>query len=516
MLISRSAVRAFTERDFNSYLWMKRLSRRDLLQELAGFSVKPEFKTEPWLHQLVCFYIGLCEPEFLFLLDMGLGKSKIGLDLIRHRQRERSLRRALVAVPRLINIDSWSDDIERHSTLEPNCIMVEDIEEKWRRLSEPRGDLSVIDYHGLSLAVCTKKRGRLIKDEKKIERLKRLYNFILLDESHKLQNANNLWFSIARDLTEHADFRYATTGTLFGRNVEGLWSQFFLVDGGETFGENLSLLRASFFKAKPHAWKGQEFIFDKSKTRQLHRMINHRSIRYEDTEVQELPKMMRIPLRLEMGEEQREHYMRAVEGIINAKGGDPEKIEAPWIKLRQISSGYLRWRDELGSHIIHFKHNPKLLALERLIDEMGDSKIIVPYVYTPTGEMIVKRLKDLGIDCEWLWGGTKDKIACRRRFMEDPGCKAFIMNAEAGGTGNDGLQKVARYMYFFESPTPPITRKQTEKRMHRPGQEWRSYCYDPILKRSGDQTILDNLAEGRDLFEGIMRGRFKREDFLAG
>ena len=51
---------------------------------------------------------------------------------------------ALVMVPRLVNIDSWLDDLARHSDLEPNPVMVENIEEKRYRLLHPVGDITVV------------------------------------------------------------------------------------------------------------------------------------------------------------------------------------------------------------------------------------------------------------------------------------------------------------------------------------------------------------------------------------
>ena len=514
MLIARQAIAEFLDRDFNSYLWMKRLKRAEILAELKQFKVKPEFVTEPWLHQLVCFYIGLCEPRFLFLLDMGLGKSKILLDLIWHALRDGSLDKALVLVPRLVNIDSWMDDVVRHSALEPWHVMVEDIEEKWYRLAYPHGDLTIIDYQGLSLAVCDKKKGKLVRNEKKMAHLQRTYNFINLDESHKLKNHNNLWFSLARQLTKHADRVYATTGTLFGKEVEDLWSQFFLVDRGETFGENLGLFRASFFVPKAHSF-GDEYVFQSHMSGKLNRMIQNRSLRYDDDEVDELPKLTFVPVNLDMTPEQREHYLRAVQGLVDAKGGDASAIDAPWLRMRQICSGYLKWRDATGDHLIRFKGNPKLAALERYLDEMGDSKMVVCYDYTDTGRMIHERLIELKIKHEWFYGGTKDKPGSRQRFLTDPSCMVFLMNSEAGGTGNDGLQKVARYMYFFESPTPPITRKQTEKRIHRPGQQRRSFIYDPVLRGSVERGILNSLQEGRDLYDSIVKGRFSKATLLG-
>jgi SNF2 family DNA or RNA helicase len=215
-----------------------------------------------------------------------------------------------------------------------------------------------------------------------------------------------------------------------------------------------------------------------------------------------------------MTEEQREHYMRAVEGLVNA-GGQLNELDANWLRMRQIISGYLKWSDEHGDHTLHFKQNPKLDGLEQLIDEMGDSKIVVCYDYTETGKIITERVKSMGLDYEWYYGGTKDKSGSRRRFMEDPKCKVFVMNSEAGGTGNDGLQKVARYMAFYETPTPPITRKQTIKRIHRPGQTQRSFVYDLVMRKSLDKGILEAIAENINVYEKVVNGQAKKNLLLG-
>ena len=524
MLISRRALNEYLDRELRSFLWMKKLRRDELLEELSRFKVQPKFKTTPWLHQLVCFYIGMCEPRFLFLLDMGLGKSKILSDLITQTQREGDLRRALILVPNVVNMASWKDDLAVHSELEPWLCNVSNIEEKWDRLVDPDGDVTVIDYQGLQWALCekvpvkpkkktnkaTKVKYQLVPNPKRIRQVQRLYNFVGIDESHKLRNADNLWSDLVGQISASADRVYATTGTVFGKNPEEMWSQFKLVDGGETFGENLSLFHEAFFYASPHDFKGTVWEFDERRLGEVTRMMQHKSIRYDEKEVPEveLPSRVNVIRKVDMAGEQREHFLLALQNLLNAQGiGDPVALEAPWLRMRQIASGYLCWKDADGQHIVYFKENPKMDALEALLSEMGEEKVVICYDYTDTGRMIVKRLNELHIGCEWLYGGTKDKVGVRDKFMHDPKCRVLVMNSEAGGTGNDGLQKAARFMIFYESPTPPITRKQTEKRIHRPGQRSRCFIYDVVMRKSGDQTILDNIAEGRDLFEQVVNGR---------
>ena len=518
MLIAKRAVTAFLSRELDDFRWMKSLTRDQIMSELNQLKVKPKFKTEPWLHQLVCFYIGVCHPEFLFLLDMGLGKSKIIADLITQRQRERQLEGALVLVPRMINMDSWSDDLITHSELEPWACNTSNVEEKWERLAYPKGDVTLIDYAGLHLAVCKKEKGKkgtkLVRDDKKVRHLQKQYNFLGIDESHKLGNRENLWYSIVNQLAKTAEFRYLSTGTLFGKDLEALHSQFYLMDRGETFGENLGLFRAGFFTTSMSPWKGTVYTFDQKMDRKLNRMLQHRSIRYDEDEVNDLPQRVMMTKSFEMGEEQREHYLRALQGLINA-GGQLTELDANWLRMRQIISGYLAWKDDYGDHILHFKHNPKLDGLEQLLDEMGDSKIVVCYDYTETGRMIVERIKTMNIGYEWFYGGTKDKAGSRRRFMDDPKCRVFVMNSEAGGTGNDGLQKVARYMVLYETPTPPSTRKQVIKRIHRPGQTGRTFFYDLIMRKSLDKGLHDSLKENIDVYDRVVNGGMSKA-FLLG
>lgn len=518
MLIDRHAVAQFLDRRFDNYTWVKKLRREQILDELSRLRTRPRFKTDPWLHQLACVLIGIYNPRFLFLLDMGLGKSKILMDLITHVQRERKLDRALITVPRQINLYSWRDDILKHSDLEPNIINVSDIEAKRELLLKPRGDVTVIDYQGLQWAICdrNKKTGKLKRNDKLVKYLAQEYNWLGIDESHKLSNHNNLWFGFMDQIAQRMEYCYATTGTLFGKDVEDLWGQFYLVDGGETFGENLSLFRKSFFTTKVTAWKGTTRVYNQKMESQLHKMIQHKSLRYDEDEVPELDLPRRVMREhvFEMAEEQRDHYMRALEGLINA-GGQVQNLEANWLRMRQIVSGYLAWKDEHGDHVLRFKKNPKLDGLEAIIDGIGRSKIVVCYDYTETGRMICDRIKEMGLGYEWFYGGTKDQEASRDRFMRDPKCKVFVMNSEAGGTGNDGLQKVARYMAFYETPTPPITRKQTIKRIHRPGQTERAFIYDLVMKQSLDRGILDDIAEGIDTYNGVVNGkRLSKNYFL--
>lgn len=510
MIISKRAVDSYLKRvdKLDSFTWIKRVERQKLLDHLSRLDVRPKFKTEGWTHQLACHYIGSCYPRFLFLLDMGLGKTKIAADLLVQALREGKTSRGLVCVPRRINLASWAEDLERHSDLDQNIILVEGIEEKRERLLRPRGEVTVIDYAGLHLALSKKlkpKKGkaRLIPDPDLMTKARRLYPWVNFDELHMLRHADNLRYDIVDGLAETADFCYGATGTIFNRSPIDIFPQFKLVDRGETFGDDQTLFLGSYFNAK-EGYKGVTFEFKRDLTRTLNRMMGHRSLRYDEDEVSDLPPKVHRRIVVDLSPEAEQHYREALEGLINANG-KLQDLEAPWIRMRQITSGYLRWNDELGRHMKVFAQNPKLDMLMRLILEAG-RKFIVCYQYTPTGQLICDRLKEEGVDHVWFYGGTKDQPGALRRFLTDPDARGFVMQNDTGGTGTNGLQRVARYMFLYEGPTAPLARKQLEKRIHRPEGEGRSFFYDLTCARTVDAGILSSLQEGIDLYEEIMRG----------
>lgn len=515
MVMSRRAVHDYVNRTFDSHTWVKRLSQRALRRELAQMRVPPLFKSEPWLHQLACFYLGVHYPEFMWLLDPGLGKSKIILDLMTHYMRTERAQRGLVAVPRRINLESWQNAAANHSYLEPWLVDTQDTEEKFERLLHPRGDFTCVDYPSLHLA-CThkvpgkgKKPGRLVLDDKKLAALQQVYDFVAFDESHKLANPGTLWHAIADRLASTAAVRYGATGTLFGRDMMGIPAQFGIVDRGETFGTERGLYEQAFFTAKAGTWK-TELTFNRGMSRTLHRMIGHRSITYEEHEVHELPPLVERTWRFELPSEQHEHYLRALEGLINA-GGQLQQLDAQWFRMRQIAAGYLQWRDEFGDHELVFRDNPKLDALEGLVcDTLAGRKVVVSYEYTRTGQLIKERLEAAGVRCTWLYGGSKDPIAVKKAFVEDAGVQVLVMNSEAGGTGVDGLQDVCRYLVFYESPSNPTPRKQVLKRVYRPGQRGRTFVIDLAVGHTVDAGILDALAQDLDLYSEVMGGRAPR------
>lgn len=512
MILSREALHNYTHREFNNYVWMKKATRRELLRVLMQEHLAHTKGPPRWLHQLVCLYIGICEPWFLFLLDMGLGKTRIALDIMAYRLHNDLAKRGLVTVPRMLNMGDWEAGASAYTDLEPWLVDCSDTEEKRHRLLEPRGDFTVVDYAGLVRA-CSKKHGKKwVKDQSFIDKLARRYDMQVLDESHRVSNADNHWFSVVSHLTRRMRACYALTGTAFNRDPEAVWAQFYLVDRGETFGENLGLFRATFYTSKQGAFR-TELTYNTHSSRLLHRMMGNRMLRYEDREVMDLPALLKQVVRMRLPDEQREHYMRALDGLI-AAGDRLQEMDAQWFRMRQITAGYLQWKDEYGEHEHVFADNPKLGALERIVEELGDSKLVISHEYTRTGQLICDWLQQRGIVHHWIHGGVKNQRQLKDAFIQQRNVQVLVMNSAVGGTGIDGLQAVCHYMVLYETPCPPTERKQLIKRLLRGGQQHPVRLFDLCMTYTVDAGILQSVEDGIDMYEAVMAGRHPRNLLL--
>jgi SNF2-related domain len=297
MTVRKEALVEYFGRRLDEWSWLKGVSENDLYNELVSCGGAP-YKTRPWKHQLA--YLLLMQT-----LDRGGGKTKIVLDDVTTKMRQGRAFRTLVVVPNALNIDTWCRAAAEHSDLSVWPVDCPNIAEKWERLSAPLGDITVVDYAGLALAVLDRKKKvkkKLVGDRRRVAALADTYDIVVFDEVHKLKNRASTWHAIAKSIADRVPYVYGLTGTLFGRDAEEAWAVTSVIDGGETFG-TLGLFRSAFFDAKPNPWTGVEYKLNAKKSPVLHTMLQHRSLRYDEHELLELPHREDRVIRLDFPDE---------------------------------------------------------------------------------------------------------------------------------------------------------------------------------------------------------------------
>lgn len=497
----------FLSQNVDSWDWIKSVSKEDLIKQIHEIGGN-NFKTPPFTHQLACFLIGINKGSFLYFAFPGSGKSKLVLDVLNYLSYNKKITRTLVLVPYTITIESWKDQIKEHSNF-TYLPLLGSSKDRWKLSESAKNyDMTGISYPGLTAMIPSSvlKRGNrkeIILDYKVLDDFASNFDSIVYDEIHLGKGYKTIIFSICKYLSSKYKYKYGLTGTPTSRNLEDLWTQFYLIDGGETLGKTISFYRQAFFEQKLNYFGGYEYKIDKKKKSLLFERLKNSSITYKNTEVFDLPEKVCIKKYFTLSRQQRDFYKKALEGVIEAKG-DITLLDGIFVKLRQITSGFIKFVSNEGEDVqIIFDENPKLDALLELLNEIGDEKLVVFNEYTLTGDIICDKLKQQKIGYERLYGKTENKYETMQKFLNEKNCRVYIVNSQSGAMSLN-LQK-AHYQVYFESPVSPIIREQADCRLYRIGQKNRTFIYDFVMKGTIDERILGFIKEGKDIYKELFK-----------
>lgn len=445
-----------------------------------------------------------------------MGKTLLSLALICYRRKLKELKSCLVLVPNKPNKTEWRREIRRHTSMD-YLILKGSTKQKWEAIEKTTAPIIVETYGGL-MRLCSEleddERKRAKKGKKRlapkaalVAKLKKKVNGLILDESTLVQTKGTLPYRLCRAIGKDACMLIELTGTPFGRDPEALWSQIHLLDGGHTLGETLGLYRSAFFTEKLNYWGGRSYEFKDSMKGKLHNFINHCTINWEADE-SDLPTCVSDVKYVSMPDETRHYFELSKRALQQArKERDGTGMQNSFLRLCQISSGFVNFKDEEGKGTMFFPQNPKLDMLESYIERIPPNhKFIIFHNFTPSGRMLSERLTRMKIKHVWLWGGAKNESGIRDQYEEDTKTQGLILQSKFGYGLN--LQ-IARYGMFFEIPVPVIDRVQCTRRYIRQGSEAkRKFLTDFVMHDTFDQSILDWHKEGGDLYAAIVQGKF--------
>lgn len=515
-LINPRVVKNFLNRDLDSWDWMKKESRKDIRKAVKGLKPRPDFgNVKLRTSQLVVFLLCVYLKRFMIFGDMGFGKTLLILMLIQYLKQKGENPKAIIFVPYVITVDTWIEETEKWTNLK--CVpLLGSSKENLETLNTVEGDLYVASYQTavamLAKRVASKKKGK--KEEWKLESAKvrkffKSFNLMAMDEVHKIKNHQSSYYRMCRAISKEVEYCFGLTGTPHGRSPEDMWAEFNVIDFGETLGSTLGLFRSAFFEQKDKYWGGVEYKFKKTMKKVLGRMIKHRSIRYSIKEVTDMPPKQYVKKYVASNEAIQGYYTKIAKSLGDLSFGKVayREQESKYNKLRQLSSGFMTLNGDDKSKVeIEFPHNPKMDALQELIETMPEgSKMIVFHHFVYTNEIISKRLKAMKVPHARVWGKGKDNLKELRRFKKDPNCRVLVINTQSGSSSQN-LQ-MANYVVYYEQPQGSIDREQSERRAWRPGQLKTVFFIDLLMKDTYDENMLQANAEGRDLLADILDKR---------
>lgn len=466
--------------------------------------IKPklEARQSAFSHQLEAFEAAKNLPFAAIFHEQGLGKTKIGLDLVLFWLAQ-GIADSVVVVTKKSLIENWKAEVTTHSHLRPR-VLSQDRKANFYAFNSA-AVLYLVHYEAI---VSEKQRFKLFLQTRKVG--------VLLDEAHKIKNPDARVSMALHELAEHFVRRIIMTGTPVANRPFDLWSQIRFLDGGEALGDNFTTFkrnldlsndlgrdanRAAAFAA------GVESVFKKTRDFTIRETKKSAGLNLPDKTIQNLECNLE-PRQAELYEQFREEFA----AIVTLRGkpvlDDVESVLKRLLRLVQVASNPSMvdqsYRREPG----------KLLPLESLVQDAVDSgeKIIVWTCFIENADFLGRHLKTYGVRIVHGALNIAEREDALMSFKEDRGCRVLVATP---GAAKEGLTlTVANHAVFYDRSFSLDDYLQAQDRIHRISQERACFVTNLVAKGTVDGWV-DALLAAKNLAAQLGQGDIDRSEYDA-
>ena len=174
-------------------------------------------------HQTKSIKFHLANPKSANFSDPGTGKSRIAIKTILERMRREEISKTLVVCPKTV-LWTWRDEIWKHANRK--CTIVTGTKKDKLDALNRNSTLFILNYESTIIKPIFQR----IQDLK--------FDMIVWDESTYLKNHQSKRSQANYLIGKDVDFKLLLTGTPYTESLTDLYSQFKVLDGGATFGNN--------------------------------------------------------------------------------------------------------------------------------------------------------------------------------------------------------------------------------------------------------------------------------------
>jgi len=461
-----------------------------------------KFFVEPWKHQFEGVKRATKQRDYAFFFEQGTGKTATLINTLRIRYAENQrLLRTLILGPMAVVVN-WQREFHKHSQVGNRAIALLGSQTERRKVFAKEKDkrpapIFITNFEALNMQ-------DLLQDF-----LNWGVEILTIDESQKIKNHKAKRTKSCILLADRTKHNYILSGTPILNCSRDIWSQFRVLDRGQTFGSNYYAFEKKYFIDK-NSGMPRHVYFPKWVPREgieatFQAMIYEKAMRVLKKDCLDLPPLVRQKMFVELAPEQKKLYKSMERDFIAYLEDDAcvaNLAITKALRLQQIASGYLKM--ESGEEIT-LKENPRLAALEDILETIPQTeKIIIWAVFKKNYAQISELLNKMKIGYTELHGGTEDKQASIDKFQNDPECRVIIANPKAGGVGVN--LTAASYMTYYSRDFSLESDLQSEARNYRGGSEIHEKITRIDLVATGtiDEVILEALEAKLDLATSIL------------
>ena len=448
-----------------------------------------------WNHQEAGIAWAWERPSAILNHGMGSGKTRSTLTLMLRKLEEIQWTRALVCCPKAV-IAAW----EKQVGLWAPHIRVIALDggtsaKKEKAFKEAMQDDSPC------IVVCNYESVWRIKAVEKTK-----WDFLVWDEIHRLKSPSGVasrWAAKLRAKNQQAQ-AIGLTGTLIPHSVLDLWGIYRSVEAPDcqTFGTTYTLHKAKYAVIPP----GQNFVVGYRNLPDAHAKVKATTHQVRSQDVLDLPPIQYLDVPCELSPAEAKLYAeveREFCAICEAGTVTPKNALEQLLRLQQACGGFVKFDDHAEASQI-CEHPAKASVLRDMLEDLPhDEPAVIFCRYRSDLATAHAVAKALGRQSSELSGSASQLADWQRGDTT-----ILVTQIQSGGIGIDLTR--AAYCFFFSLGYSLAEYEQAVARLHRPGQERRTFIYHLIAQINGRQTVdgrvYEALRERKDIVESIIRG----------
>lgn len=330
------------------------------------------------------------------------------------------------------------------------------------------------------------------------------YGCIVLDEAHLIKNRTSQRAKFLLKLACKASYRYILTGTPIGNGqLENIYSLYCFLDPYLERGRVCSRIFGGSFQKFQDRYcilnmyhKPSSYIHVK----ELQEIINAYSYRVKKVDCLDLPEKLPDEIIKVDLLEKRLYKKLATESAILEYEILAENPLSRLIKLRQLSSGYLTYKEADEAKLLELK-TEKLSVLEELLEGYPDDKKVVIFAeFKYSIAQISELLRKKKIRFVVLDGDQKDKTIWRK-FQSDERIRVIVCQYQTASAGIDLF--ASDTIIYYEPTLRSNILEQSRDRIHRTGQKEKCSYIHLLTRGTVEVDIYRALAGYSDFSEAL-------------
>lgn len=257
------------------------------------------------------------------------------------------------------------------------------------------------------------------------------FDMIVIDESSSFKSASSQRFKALKKVLPYTSRIVELTGTPSPNGLLDIWSQLYLLDGGQRLGKSMTAYKQRFFETD---FTGYKFKPVKSADKIIHQLIDDIVISLNVDDYLEMPHRIDTVIKVQLPPNRLDEYKQLErEFLIQINDNDIVAYNAATLagKLLQYCNGAI-YTDDLKNWTEI--HSAKLDAIDDIIAENSDENLLIAYNFKTDLERLKKRypeavVLDKNTDTIKQWNDGKIKM-----LLAHPASAGHGLNLQHGGS----------------------------------------------------------------------------------